>query len=307
MFVNNKTYIIIVTYNALHWIEKCLSSVDFSIYHVVVVDNNSTDDTVSYIEKKYSNVALIKQDENLGFGSANNIGIKKALENDADYVFLLNQDAWIEPDTIEKLVAAHQKEPEYGIISPMHLNGSGDALDYNFSNYIMPSKCESLYSDLFLNRIKDSVYKVSFVNAAGWLLSKKCMEIIGGFNPSFFHYGEDDNYIHRVKFHGLKVGVLPSTLLFHDREHRKTNSFFQNPEAIYKREIILKASNPFSDFSFFTEYKKRFKNLVKAFCRLQFKLAKQINMQIKILNSLDKKAILKARNESRLAKSSFLN
>ncbi len=301
-----KTFVVIVTYNGVNWLKRCLASINFSLYNVVIVDNESKDGTIGIIKTQYPEVILIENKINMGFGAANNIGIKKAYEQGADYVFLLNQDAWVEPDTIEKLIIAQQKEPEYGIVSPIHLNGKGDALDYNFSNYIIPPKCESLYSDLFLNKIKDAVYKVSFVNAAGWLLSKKCLETVGGFNPSFFHYGEDDNYIHRVHYHGLRVGVLPTTVLFHDREQRKANIFFQNPDAIFKREIILKASNPFSDFSFTLEYKKKVKNLVKSFCRLQFNMVKQINKQIQILNSLDKKAILEARNESKLAKPSFL-
>lgn len=303
-----KVYVVIVTYNAMKWIGNCQKSLLNSTIPVtiIVVDNASSDETIGLIKEQYPEVVLIENKTNLGFGAANNIGIKKAYEQGADYVFLLNQDAWVEPDTIEKLVLAQQKEPEFGIISPMHLNGKGDALDYNFSNYIAPPKCESLYSDLFLNKIQSAVYKVSFVNAAGWLLSKKCLETVGGFNPSFFHYGEDDNYIHRVHYHGLKVGVLPSTVLFHDREQRKANIVFQNPDAVYKREIILKASIPFFDFSFGTEHKRQLKNLLKSFCRLQFSLIQQTNKKIQILNSLDKKAILEARNESKLAKPSFL-
>ncbi|GEL12390.1 Glycosyltransferase, GT2 family [Flavobacterium glycines] len=304
-----KVFVIIVTYNGIKWIEQCLNSVlnnSFTV-DVIVIDNGSTDGTPEFIELNFNQVILLKQNENIGFGGANNIGIKKAYKEGADYVFLLNQDAWVEPDTIVKLIKAQQNEPHFGIISPMHLNGSGDVLDYNFSNYIMPSKCENLYSDIYLNKIKNSIYQVDFVNAAAWLISKKCIETVGGFSSSFFHYGEDDNYTHRVKFHNFKIGILPSTRLFHDREQRKTNVYFQNSDAIYKREIILKASNPFSEFSFFSEYKKRFKNLFKAFCKFQFKEVKQINKQIRILSDLNKKAIVKARNESKLTKPSFLD
>jgi GT2 family glycosyltransferase len=88
-----------------------------------VVDNNSADDTVNFIKANYPEVTLLEQNKNLGFGKANNIGISLAMKNEADYVFLLNQDAWVQPDTIEKLVSAHQREPQFGILSPMHLNG----------------------------------------------------------------------------------------------------------------------------------------------------------------------------------------
>ena len=83
----NRTYIIIVTYNGMKWLEACLSSC--RKYSVIVIDNNSSDNTVSFIEQKYPNTILLKQNKNLGFGAANNIGINYALQNNADYVFLL--------------------------------------------------------------------------------------------------------------------------------------------------------------------------------------------------------------------------
>jgi len=73
--------------------------------------------------------------ENLGFGRANNIGIDYAQEHAFDYVFLLNQDARIEPDMLRRLVTAAEANREYGILSPVHLNGRGDATDFGFSEY----------------------------------------------------------------------------------------------------------------------------------------------------------------------------
>ena len=78
-----------------------------------------------------------EQNKNIGFGKANNIGISLAMKKGADYVFLLNQDAWVEDKTLEKLINIHRKQPKFGIVSPMHLNGKGDELDYNFSKFIV--------------------------------------------------------------------------------------------------------------------------------------------------------------------------
>ena len=101
-----EVYVVIVTCNGEKWVENCFDSLKNSSYPVetIVVDNSSTDNTVPRIKKAYSDVILIESDINLGFGRANNIGIKYALENQADYVFLLNQDAWIEKETIEKML-----------------------------------------------------------------------------------------------------------------------------------------------------------------------------------------------------------
>ncbi|MDE7397344.1 MAG: glycosyltransferase, partial [Muribaculum sp.] len=91
---------IIVTYNGMRWIDRCIKSVlDSSIStDIYVIDNFSTDNTVEHIKKMYHRVMVYETNENLGFGKANNIGLKYALDNSYDYVYLLNQDAWIEQD-----------------------------------------------------------------------------------------------------------------------------------------------------------------------------------------------------------------
>jgi GT2 family glycosyltransferase len=304
-----KIVVVIVTYNPGKWIEKCLNSLLLSTIEVeiLIVDNNSTDGFQEIINSSYPQVEFIQCIKNFGFGAANNIGIKKAYDNSADFVFLLNQDAWVQSDTIEKLIFAQENEPEFGIVSPIHLNGKGDQLDYNFSNYIIPFKCKGLYSDIYLNKVKSSIYPVNFVNAAGWLLSRKCIETVGGFNPSFFHYGEDDNYIERAHFHQFKVGVLATVVLFHDREERNSSFHFEDLQLIYKRRVILKASDPFNQFSFQSENKKLYKFAIKAIFSFRFKLVFKIISQIKTLNSLDKNAILNRRNESKKNNITFLN
>jgi GT2 family glycosyltransferase len=242
-------YVVIVTYYGIEWVEKCFSSLKQSLIKVkvITIDNGSNDGTKEIILERYPEVDLIQSEVNLGFGKANNIGIRKAYDAGANYVFLLNQDAWIEKDTIQILIDSSLKNLEYGILSPIQLNGEGNGLDRNFSLYISPENCENLYSDKWCNRINDKPYETRFVNAAAWLLTRKCIEIVGGFNPSFYHYGEDDNYIHRLKYHGLKVGICAQAIIYHDRFHRKKNSFLIDQTLIKTRQIRLQLSNPNSN------------------------------------------------------------
>lgn len=301
-------YVIVVTYNAMMWIEECLTSLYSSSLpiNVIVVDNNSSDNSVSFIKSKFPNVNLLEQKNNLGFGKANNLGIKEAYVSGAEYFFLLNQDARVATNTIKKLVEAHQKEPEFGIVSPMHLNGKGDALDYKFSKFIEPSKCKKIYSDIYLNTIQDKIYDTEFVNAAAWLISKKCIETVGGFSPSFFHYGEDINYVQRVVFHQLKVGVFPNCIVFHDRENRLKNDFFGVKREVYLREIILKMSNPLIVNSFYTEYFKLYKLILKSLFFLRMNEFKEILSKINILNQINKEKVFNNLNDSKTVKPSFL-
>src|SRR5690554_3011962 len=107
--------IVIVTFNALPYIQECLDSCKGS--NIVVVDNASTDKTVTYIQTNFPHVQLFPQKQNLGFGQANNLGIRFALNNGADYVFLLNQDAYLEEGCLETLLEVHRQNPNYGILS----------------------------------------------------------------------------------------------------------------------------------------------------------------------------------------------
>jgi GT2 family glycosyltransferase len=237
---------VVVTYNGTKWIDKCIGSLINSSIHseIIVIDNCSIDGTPDIIRSKFPTVHIIENYENLGFGKANNIGIRKAYDAGADYVFLLNQDAWVDTDTIKLLIDAHQNAPDYGILSPIHMNGLGDALDRNFSVCISPNRCRKLYSDQWVGKLKDSPYDVHFVNAASWLISRKCISTVGGFNPVFNHYAEDDNYIHRVHFHKLKVGVYPHAYIYHDREDRPLDPFFHDNQVSHERNLILQLSNP---------------------------------------------------------------
>ena len=214
-----KTIVIIVTFNASRWIHLCIGSLLNSTIPVdiLVIDNGSTDGTLEIIKTKFPSVILIELKENIGFGKANNIGLKLVLDKDYQYAFLLNQDAWVESDTIEKMVAVQKRYPEFGVLSPIHISGDERNLDNNFTTYINGYSCPGLISDIIFKRELKEVYEIDFVNAALWLMSRQVLEKVGGFDPLFFMYGEDDDYLDRLKYHGFKVGICPGAFGYHDR------------------------------------------------------------------------------------------
>lgn len=307
--MNKKVFIIIVTFNPKSWIQKCLKSIISNSYpcEIIIVDNGSTDGSIEIIKSEFTKALLIQSEQNLGFGQGNNLGIKKAYDAGADYVFLLNQDAWIQNDTIEKLVLMANANPGFGIISPIHLNGNGDALDYGFSNYIVPKKCHEFFSDTVLNKVKDEIYPVDFVNAAAWLISRECIETVGGFSPSFYHYGEDDNYCQRILFHNLKIGICPNAIIFHDRDQRPKNKFFTNTFIYYKRKIVSEFSNPNSNKKKGSFYKSEIKGLYISLLTLDFDKMKSYIHNIKVLNSIDFNFIEKNKELTISKGTSFLN
>ncbi len=249
--------VIIVSYNAMPWLDRCLGSVRQSSLpaDVLMVDNGSTDGTPEHVRGNYPEVRLLVQDGNLGFGRANNAGLKIALDEGYDYVYLLNQDAWIFPDTLSLLVGAMRKAPDFGILSPMQLAADG-RLDSRFARHL-PEKLRGVVGasseelrgvaggssgesrktavgagdsrsadcrsdeQLDIGTGSGRPVDVKFAMAAHWLMSMDAVRKVGGFCPAFTHYGEDDNYIDRLHYHGLRCGVVPAAKAVHDRSQRR--------------------------------------------------------------------------------------
>lgn len=236
--------VIVVTYNGMRWLDRCLGSLRTSSVPVdaVVVDNCSSDGTQEYIVNNYPEVRLICTGENLGFGRANNIGFRMAMDEGYDYVYLLNQDAWIFPDTFSAMTAAMEDDRRLGVLSPMQMTASVDRPDPRFERWC-PTDALVEFREV-QNGMKDCgrVYTVPFVMAAHWMISMECLKTTGGFSPSFAHYGEDDNFLHRAQYHGFRCGILSSVGAVHDRELRPMTR--QASMRLKCVASVVKVSNP---------------------------------------------------------------
>jgi len=206
--LDKKIFVIIVTYNGARWIDKNIPSLLRSVLpvHIIVVDNKSTDNTLELLYN-YPEIDVVESQTNLGFGKANNIGMQRALDLGADYLFLLNQDAWIFDATISSLVSKMQQYPKLGLLSPLHFSADAANLDQSFATYYSRKT----------QQLDKSVAVVPFVNAAAWMLSRKCAEKVGFFEPLFGHYGEDRNYCDRITYHNFLIGIDADAMIVHDR------------------------------------------------------------------------------------------
>lgn len=218
-----KVFPIVVTYKGQRWYERCFTSLRQSKLPVqtIVVDNASNDGTVEYLKERFPEIHLIESKENLGFGRANNIAMRYALDHGCDYVFLLNQDAWIELDTLQQLVDIAERHLEYGIVGPVQVNAERTKVLGGVIKFLVnPDNVNlDMFSDLMMGTV-DEIYPVAEINAAAWLIPRKTLETVGGFDPVFLHYGEDWNYLSRVLYHKMKVGLAPHVKVVHDCEER---------------------------------------------------------------------------------------
>lgn len=229
-----RVLVIIVTYNGMRWVERCLGSLRASEVpvDVYVADNGSTDGTVGWIREHCPEVKLVVNEDNLGFGAANKMGMRHALEGGYDYVYLLNQDAWILPDTIGKLLAVNESHPEFVLLSPMQMNDGLKEMNRLFESRVVPSR----------KVVDDNLWSVPFVMAAHWFISRKGLEEVGLFSPLFHFNGEDDDYCSRVLYHGYKIGVVPDAPVVHDIGDRK-----QTKERYIYRSVFTYALHRLSD------------------------------------------------------------
>lgn len=238
--------VIIVTFNGMKWLKDCIESVshELNLHDIIVVDNGSKDGTIEFIQTEYPEIQLFINKENLGFGKANNIGIELGYRHGYQYFFLLNQDAYVEKNTIGQLVSTMSINDDIGILSPIHLTGDGKELDQGFMSGI---KSKNFVKDYQNQKWSKDLYQVKFVNAAAWMISRHCLEKIGIFHPLFFHYGEDKNYVKRVRYHKLKIMIDRKAFIKHDRENRISNTLkedpFRNMDRVF-RQIILNPYNP---------------------------------------------------------------
>lgn len=225
--------VVIVTWNGMEWISRCIDSVVGSDMRadIFVVDNGSTDGTVEWLLDKDIHLEVLK--DNPGFGAANNVGMEYALKKGYRYVYLLNQDAWVSKDTFRKLVDS-LKDGRYGVVSPIQTDAGGSRMDANFKRHCGKAIRKAPKSQ--------SPVEVPFVMAAHWMMTAECIRRVGGFSPAFRQYGEDDNYLHRLRWHGYRCGVVPGAKAVHDRRSRTVSK--EQKMRLKCISTVVKVSDP---------------------------------------------------------------
>lgn len=240
---------IIITYNGSYWIRRCLEHLFQSSVtsHLIIVDNNSTDDTIEIIKPFLEKIELIQLPSNLGFGGANNIGIQRALELGYSHIFLLNQDAYVQKDCISKLLSTSLSSPQYGILSPIQLDATGQAMDPVFMGQVAKHYAPEI-GNLLKEFAKEKAavpLEVRFVGAAAWFLTSELIKKVGLFHPVFFHYGEDNNFAARAQYFGFKIGIQVTTAMIHDRKPRKKSKFLPIKLRSFPLHQLLDIRKPF--------------------------------------------------------------
>jgi GT2 family glycosyltransferase len=215
-----ETVVVIVNWNGERFLEGCLRSVFAQVYtdfKVVFVDNGSTDGSVAFVRKNFPQVDIIALDKNYGFARANNIAIKKALENGAEYIALLNNDTKVEKNWLGELAETMRAGMRVGICASKMLRmdnpGILDSTGHIFIDGIIYGRGGEEPDKGQYDRQLD----VAGACAGACLYRKKMLETIGLFDESFGSYYEDVELSWRAHKAGWKAKYVPGAVVYHKR------------------------------------------------------------------------------------------
>ena len=255
--------VIILNYNVRFFLEQCVASVQEALTNIdseiIVVDNNSSDDSCEMIKMRFPNVNLIVNNSNLGFPKGNNIGVAAA---NGDYICILNPDTVVAADTFEKILAFAEKQKNLGIVGCKLIDGSGNFLPESKRGIPTPfvalTKIFGLYK-LFPNwRLFNRYYaqhlsenetgKVAILVGAFMIMKRDLYNEIGGFDENCFMYSDDID----LSYMALKSGKL--NYYFHE-----TSVIHYKGESTVKDGLYMKRFREAMQFF----YNKHYKNAVE--------------------------------------------
>ena len=222
-------FIIILNYNGIKDTLELLDNIvklDYSNYKIIVIDNASSDGSNLEL-KKITNIDLIENNKNLGFVGGNNIGIKFALKQKADYILLLNNDTIVESDFLAKLVNAMESDSGIGLTGSKIMNYNDRQKIWSAGGGIKKwSKKTFQYGE---GKIDDGSYdepkEVDFLSGCCLLIRREVIEKIGLLDDDYFMYYEDVDYCLKAKRAGFKVFYVPQSVIWHKVANSSSRSF----------------------------------------------------------------------------------
>ena len=245
--------IVIVTFKSEGVIHECIKSIDKDI-KITVVENSNNFQFKDELEKSYKNVSCILSSENLGMGSGNNIGIKRAT---TDFVLILNPDVILEASTINELITASQKISSFAILAPI-------SSDSDYPNYKLDNNKKSLIDYNF-------PFKVKSIDGFAMLFNKKQLDKRFNknyFDENFFMYLENDDLCKRIIDGKEDIYIVPMSKIKHlggkavSDKYKDDVEFARNWHWIWSKFYFNKKHYGYS-VAFLKGFPKLFSSLIK--------------------------------------------
>jgi O-antigen biosynthesis protein len=246
--------VIIVNYNVKYFLEQCLLSVRKSScgldVEIIVIDNHSTDESLEYLNPKFTDAKFISNPANTGFAKACNLGLKKA---GGELVLFLNPDTILPEDCFKKCISFFETHPECGAIGVKMVDGSGKFLRESKRSFPSPVTSffklaglsalfpkSKLFGHYHLGHLsKDSNHEVDVLAGAFMMVRRKVLEEIGSFDETFFMYGEDIDLSYRIQEAGYKNYYFSGTTVIHFKGESTRRGSLNYVKMFYKAMSVF--------------------------------------------------------------------
>jgi len=209
--------IIVLNWNGLVYLEKCLQSLmclTYPNYEVIVVDNGSSDGSSNMVKRKFKNVRLIINKTNLGFAKGNNVGIKAS---EGNLIVLVNNDVVVDPTWLSELVKATVDSPKIGMTSGIILQSKPSDVVWSAGKKIDAFTGISWrigYGEKFKQLVK--VEDIDYFSGCALLVKKQVMMKIGLLDEGYFFYGEDADWSFCARRAGFDCEFAPLAMVWHE-------------------------------------------------------------------------------------------
>jgi len=219
MLYKLKVAVLILNWNSYQETINCINKLKkstYKYYSIIIVDNNSDDDSFEQIKKDFPGYEYIYSKKNLGYAGGNNLGIKKALENKADLIWILNNDTIPLPDTLENLVDTFIQYPDVGVAGSLILNtnkNTDNTYHYTFGKLCLERGGQAIH----LNKpelIKEDIYDVGYVNGASIMFRPSVVKKVGLLPEEYFLYYEETEWCYRAQKAGWRTVINPKSKIY---------------------------------------------------------------------------------------------
>ena len=248
--------VVIVNYKVPEFLKETIRSIcEAQLYEkteIIVVDNDSRDRSQEIVTAHFPDISWIQMKDNVGFGKACNIGVKKA---QGTFVLLLNPDTVISKNTLIESVNFLRANPDVGLMGPKILNSDGTLQESCHRSF--PSPADAIYHFTGLSKLfpkskvfgnyyltyldSDTSTQVDAVSGSFMFLSRAVFNQIGGFDERFFMYGEDLDICWRISDAGLKVWYYPGTQIIHRKGKSSSKVKIRSRIAFYEAMVLFSA------------------------------------------------------------------
>ncbi len=244
-----KLSVVILNYNVRYFLELCIKSVQAAIAtldaEIIVVDNNSEDESCEMIKTLFPEVILIENNENFGFSKGNNIGVSRAK---GEYLCILNPDTVVAEDTFTSLLNFASNKEKLGVVGCKLINGAGDFLPESKRNIpYVNAAFKKLFGNskaYYANHLNENESgKVDILVGAFMLIKREVFNKVGGFDEDYFMYGEDIDLSYKVLKSGYKNYYVGSTTVLHFkgestlRDKHYARRFYGAMQIFYKKHF----------------------------------------------------------------------